>query len=228
MFKKKCPRCNRKIDRDFDFCPYCGNNLGRERDEKDFGFLGKDDFIGTNLNFNDAGFNLPLGFDKIISGLMNQIDGQMGQLDKEIGKNPVKKTPEIKSNAISISISTGTGKQPEIKISGFGPEFEQIKQEIEPEIKVRNSLSDDKAKEIAKLPREEAVTNVRRLSSKIIYEIELPGVSSLKDVLINKLENSTEIKAFSKNKVYVKLIPLTQLLNYKLNQGKLILEFKTK
>ena len=47
----------------------------------------------------------------------------------------------------------------------------------------------------------------------------------MKDVIINKLENSIEIKAFTKEKVYVKLLPVNlPVLNYKLKDGKLILE----
>ena len=217
MFGKKCSHCNRKIEKDFDFCPYCGTNLGKNRDKKDYGFLGKDDFLsGENL-----GVNLPGGFDKIISSLMNQLDGQMRNLNKEIKTD--KKIP-VNAKGISISISMG-GKAPEIKVSGMpGSKIEPVK-----EVGLKNVLSSEKAKEISKLPREEARTSVRRMTDKVIYEIDLPGVQGLNNLLINKLENSIEIKAFAKNKVYVKLIPLNlPLINYHLENEKLVLEFKTK
>lgn len=209
MFEKKCKYCNRKISRDFDFCPYCGANFGKERDKRDFGFLGKDDFLGLD----NIGFNMPL--DGLFSSLMKQINSEIKQIDKE----SLKKLP-IKSNSISISISTSNNQQPQIKISGFPNEKEK---------KIENKISEEKIRELAKLPREEAQTFVRRLSNKIIYEISLPGISSLKDILINKLENSFEVKAFAKNKVYTKLIQINlPLLDYRIEKEKLVLEFKAK
>lgn len=218
MFNKKCKRCNREISRNFDFCPYCGTNLGKERNSKDYGFLGQNDFLGGEEMGLDN--NLPLNLNKLFSSLLNQIDGQMKDFDQDLAKK------EKKSSGISISISTSTNNEPKIKVSGFGPEFKEIQ---EKEVELKNNMSHEKAKEVSKLPREEAKTNVRRLSNKIIYEINLPGVKNLTDILINKLENSFEIKAFSKNKVYVKLIPLKlPLLHYTLEEEKLILEFKAK
>lgn len=215
MFGKKCSRCNRKIQKDFDFCPYCGTNLGKERDSRDYGFLGKDDFLGLdNMNIQ-----LPGGFDKLLNGLMKQLDSQMRGLDKEIKGN---KLP-VNGKGISISISTSTGKPPQIKVNGVPQE------KIGKEITIKNKINSDKIKEASKLPREEAKTEVRRFSNKIAYEISLPGIKKLEEIIVNKLENSIEIKAFSSNKVYFKLIPLNlPLTDYKLENEKLILEFKTK
>src|SRR3989344_1625170 len=118
MFGKKCKRCNRKIDKNFEFCPYCGFNLKREQDEKDYGFLGKEDRIG----FPGIGLKMPFGFsgfDKVFSSLMKQIDSQFKEIDKEIGKDKAdferarksdgERKPGIMSRGLSISISTGTG-----------------------------------------------------------------------------------------------------------------------
>jgi len=227
MFDKKCKRCSRKVGRDFDFCPYCGFNIKKDSQEKDFGFLGIDDKLNMN-NFNLLTPNLGGGFGKLFDSLVKQLDNQMRVLDKEIGQVP-KKIP-IKSNAISISISAATGKKPEIKIQGFSPRFQSLEPVKQKEIKVPESqISEEKARKLAKMPREEAETNVRRLSDKVIYEISMPGVKNAKDLIINKLENSIEIKAFSKDKVYFKLIPVNlPIINYKLKNEKLVLELKAK
>ena len=50
-----------------------------------------------------------------------------------------------------------------------------------------------------------------------------------KYISIVKLENSIEIKAVSKKKAYIKLIPINMpITNYQLEKGKLILELEAK
>lgn len=229
MFGKKCLRCGKKIAGEYSFCPYCGYDIRREEEEREFGFLGRDDF------FPDFKMRMPFGFNKLFSSLIKQLDSQFKELDKEIGKDLARKKtePEKISKGLSISISTGTGKKPEIKIRGFGPGFEDLtgklkKKEIKAKIP-KAKISEYKARKLSKLPKEEAIAKVRRLSNKIIYEIDLPDVKKLADVIINQLENSIEIKAFSKDKVYFKLLPINlPILNYKLEKGKLILELKAR
>lgn len=101
------------------------------------------------------------------------------------------------------------------------------KKEREKSKKGERKITEKEAKRLAALPRQEPETKVRRLSDKVIYEISLPGVKNQKDVIINKLQNSIEIKAFTKDKAYFKLIPLgLPIKNYKLVDEKLILELK--
>ena len=77
--------------------------------------------------------------------------------------------------------------------------------------------------------KKEPKTNVKRLSNTVIYEINMPGVKSLDDISIVKLENSIEIKAVAKDKAYFKLIPVNlAILDYELERGKLILELEAK
>ena len=79
---------------------------------------------------------------------------------------------------------------------------------------------------MAALPKEEPQTTVRRLTDRIVYEIELPGVEK-DNLVITKLHNSIEIKAFSKDKTYFKLLPVSfHILGSKLEEGKLVLELK--
>lgn len=228
MINKKCPKCGKKIKRSYDFCPYCGYDIKKEKDQKDYGFLGKDDFFTSEPKF---GMGLPGGLGKIFNNLMSQIEREFQNMDRKIGQErKSKKKP--KSRGISINISTGTGKKPEIKVRGYGPGFKKkkVKKKSKEKKKIEKpKISKKKAKKIAKLPREEAETEVRRLSDKIIYEIKLPGVKSIENIGINKLENSIEIKAVGEDKVYFKLLPVSlPIKNYKLKNGKLILELKQK
>ncbi len=252
MFGKKCARCGSKIGKDFDFCPYCGNNLKDKREYKkdeDYGLLGRND--APDLGFPKMNIRMPSSFNGLFNSLLSEIDQQMKNIDGQIGQKAgegVKKSrPEnrtqkpagfgtfAQSGGISISISTASGKNPEIKVKRFGnmPEFRDMQRELvqtpgnKGHLPAGIKISEERAREIAKLPREEAETKVRRLSNKIIYEISLPGVNSTKDIVINKLENSIEIKAFSKDRVLFKLLPANlPIIKHSLKDEKLILELR--
>lgn len=236
--KKKCPRCSRKIEKDYEFCPYCGKDFRAERrfqKQKDFGLLGEDDILTPNLNIG-----MPLGFGNLFQSLLKEVDKQFHELDKEIAKERLSETEFTKlkeqsekgkfpGSGISISISSMNNGKPEIRVKSFGPDFKDISSSSQAKAKIHKSeLTDEDAKKLSKLPRREAEARVRRLSNKLVYELELPGVKDLKNVIINKLENSTEVKAFSNNTAYFKLLPIKlKLLNYKLKDSKLILEFSS-
>ncbi|GIU68330.1 MAG: hypothetical protein KatS3mg001_180 [Candidatus Pacearchaeota archaeon] len=208
MFKKKrCNRCGEKISSDYNFCPYCGVVLTGLFKDEDYGLLGRNDFM-----FYDEP-QIP-SLNSLINSLVKSINEQFNNLESE----KQNKKRGVKKSGISISISTSDGKPPEIRVSSFGkPE------KLRSEKKLRLPIVP--AKKFAGLPKEEPETNVRRLSNKVVYEINLPGVNSIKDVSIVKLENSIEIKALSKGKVFYKVIPVDlPIKRYNLTKGKLILE----
>jgi len=245
--KQTCGRCGKKLGKKFSYCPHCGFSLvDREKEQKDYGFLGKKD-LGNSDVFGRNDIKLPFGFNMVFNRLMKEMDKQFRELDREIGQErrkidpeklrtmPVDRTkmPFVKQGGISINISSGVG-TPVIKVRSFGnmPEFKEMEHGIkgdarkERKLKIENpKISQEKAKELAKLPRQEAESRVRRLSGKVIYEIELPDVKSEKDVIVQQLENSIEVKAFSKDKAYFKFLPVSlPLQKYKLEDEKLILE----
>ena len=243
MFDKRCVRCREKIGKEFSFCPFCGiPSHDKKNEERDYGLLGKDDFTE---NLPQMGVRMPFGFNMIFNSLLKEVDKQFREFDRQPEKDTEKKMggrigergfkiPFNGAGGISISISTESGKKPMIKVKSFGnaPEFRNMEREIKQDTRGREiekiaEISEEKAKEISKLPREEAETKVRRLANKIIYEINLPGVKSIKDVVINKLENSIEIKAFSKDKVFFKLFPISlPIIKYKLQSEKLMIELR--
>ena len=218
MFKKKsCLYCGRKVNNNYDYCPYCGNSVNHKDKNENWGLLGKKD----SEQFNEIPF--PSGLNVLFNSLMRNLQKQMKNLDNfEQNKDDGKKI----KRGISISISASGDKSPKIKINSFGDK--KFNQKIV-EKKLLTNFSQEKLKNISKLPREEALTNIRRLSDRVVYEINLPEVNSLKNISIIKLENSIEIKAISKNKVYFKLIPLNlPIINYNFSEGKLILELASK
>jgi HSP20 family molecular chaperone IbpA len=90
-----------------------------------------------------------------------------------------------------------------------------------------NEFTNEQIEKFAKLKKTVPESHLKRIDDKIIYEIELPGVESLKDIEIVKLEDGIEIKALEEKKAYIKRVPLTlPILNYSLSENTLILELK--
>jgi HSP20 family molecular chaperone IbpA len=96
-------------------------------------------------------------------------------------------------------------------------------------LQIQNKLSKQKAEKFAKLPRKEPKTTMKRLAGRLVYELAMPGVEDINDILINQLENSIEIKALSKNKVYSKTLNVNlPIIGYDLDEGNLVLELQTR
>ncbi|VVB82435.1 Uncharacterised protein [uncultured archaeon] len=224
MFKKKkCERCGKKIEEKYDFCPYCGFRNNSENLE-DFGMLGKNDMMPS---FNDM--KLPFGFNTLFNSLMKNLSKELDAQLKGNLMNPPEKPKQIKKDGISISISTFGNGPPKIKVAQLGDKpVKNTEEKGEKKFK-SNLFTKEEAEKFAGLKRKEPKTNIRRLSNKVVYEIEIPGVKSLEDISIIKLENSIEIKAIAKDKSYAKVIPISlPIQNYNLSNGKLILELGIK
>ena len=202
MFKgKKCSSCNGKIKESFSYCPNCGKSFNSGDDSKDFGMLGKTDSI-QNLT---EGLNLPLGLGKMVNSLVKQLEKQMNSMDLENGSgNP---------RGFKIKVSTGV------------PQSRQVVQNNPQNIEVSEKISDKESERRMKLEKIGAESKIRRLGDRIIYEIETEGIKSKKDVVLTKLATGIEVKAYSKNKCYVKFIPLTlEVVGYFVKQDKVFVE----
>lgn len=216
MFKKeKCPKCKKKINENYSFCPYCGTSV---ENEENWGMLGKNDFESLT---NDL--KLPFGFNTIFNSLMKNLSKEF---ETQMKETPQKKT--IKKDGISISISTFGNGAPKIRVKELG-EKPKLNSEKESQKFKQSFFTKEKAEKFSELRNEEPTTKIRRLSNKVIYELEMPDVSGIEDVSIIKLENSIEIKAIGKKKSYSKVIPINlPITNYDLSEGKLILELGVK
>jgi len=214
MFGKKCSNCDKKIEKDFIYCPYCAFPVKQQKEKDDFGLLGKDDkignapIIGAGSQGLPPGMNLPL--DKILGSLMNQLGKELGNMR---AINP--------GGNFKIQISTGFPgdpnmmRRPQKKQSRKASEINKIQ------------ISAEEAERRKNLPRQEAESNVRRLSDRVIYEIKIPGVDKKDQVAIAKLDNSLEIKAYSDKFCFTKCIPVdADLIQSYLKDGTLVLELK--
>lgn len=235
MFRKsvKC-RCGKKISKDYAFCPFCGSQVGMPKEP---------DNILDSIQEMES--QMPFMFKFPFKKLVKEIERQMVELDKEMGKNASANqnpnmnngmNPENMAQGISISINSTNG-VPTIKMKQFGPDGvkettnKREAQANKEQTSLKSSSKEDmeKIEKFSKLPRHEPKTAVRRLSDRIIYELELPGVKDKKSITINKLENSIEIKAFTKDRAYFKLIPLgLPIKKHYLEDEKLILELSPK
>ncbi|MEK6852898.1 MAG: hypothetical protein AABX59_03380 [Nanoarchaeota archaeon] len=216
LFGKLCISCGKKINKKYSYCPYCG--------------ISQREHLRINVPF---------------SAIIDQVESYFQELDKAFAsdfsqelRKEVKKN-KLKGGGISISINSSGG-EPEIRLRTFNFGDKAKEREIK-ERKIRERIQETKlrerellnqvpsfsAEELSQLPREEPISRIRRLSDKIIYEIEMPQVTDLKNVFVARLQNSIEIKAFAKDKAYFKLIPLNlEVQKYYLKDEKLILELK--
>lgn len=223
MFKKKkCAKCKEKVSDKFKYCPSCGSVVNPNAEEERWGMLGKDDRVAEEENQDIFQSSLFGGF----SGKMfnKMLVSTMKMLEKEMQKsmNPPKEVP-LKTNF-------------ELYVNGKRVSPENIKIMKKPGAKIsqkrqshQNNFSKEGLQQFMSLPKEEPTTNVRRVSNKVIYEIDVPGVESINDVVIMKLESSIEIKALGKEKAYKKILPVDlPLRRYRLENQKLILELGIK
>jgi HSP20 family molecular chaperone IbpA len=198
--KKKCNSCKERINSNYEFCPHCGNPIKNSR--KEWGLLGKDDVSEDNDSPNFLGGLGGNFIGKMIGNAMNMIEREMKKGIKEF-ENP----------------------RSRVKLIINGKEIDMNNRKKVKNQKVIKDLSKEKLEKFATLPKQEAKTSIRRLSDKLICEIELPGVKSIEDISVINLESSIEIKALAKDKVYIKRIPMKlPIINYSLTKGKLILE----
>ena len=211
MFKKKlCKNCGNKISDKYDFCPYCGNSSNEN--PEDWGMLGKTDTVNEFEQFSNSLFGGIGG--KIIGGMLGKT---LKMLEKEIQKESQNQISAPRTN-FELIINGQRIDPKNIRVS-------QPMQVVRKPKKFLPNISNESLKKISGLPKKEPLTNIRRLADRVIYEINMPGVNSVNDISIIKLESSIEIKALADKKAYFKIIPINlPIVNYKFLDEKLVLE----
>lgn len=218
MFNKKtCENCNGAIKNSYNFCPHCGIQI--KEPTKNWGMLGKSD--DRKLPTDNTQMKMFGG--GISGGIMNKMLGNaMKMLEKEMAK-------DMKGKQNNPNMPGFPGAKVKLMINGKEIKPTEIKQ---PQTEKKENakilpieFSKENLEKWSQLSKEEPKSGLKRIGDKIEYEMEVPGVQSIKDVSIMKLEKSLEIKAISKEKAYQKVIPLDlPLKKFTLLQGKLTLE----
>ncbi len=216
MFNKKsCKKCKKEIKKDYEFCPYCGTSLDNSNT---WGMLGKNDNANQNP-FTEIG--LGGGFlNKMLGSAMKMLENEM-QKEMKNKQTPQQNT-KVQLYINGQKIPVGNKNIKIIKKSQNKPQ----KEKKEAIVKM---FSTENQKKFANLPRTNPETNVRRLSDRVIYEINLPGIDSIEDVSIRNLQNSIEIKAISKETSYYKVLSIGfPIIDFYMDKNKLILELEAK
>ncbi len=231
MFNKKIKcLCGKKVDKKFEFCPYCGRNVQEKANYEKV----RDKQVDAIMKDFEKAFGMPslmkFPFEGLVKKMVKDIDKQFQEHDEQLSKQ---NNPQIIKSGLSISINSSPEGEPIIKVRQLGGNNTQIKNNFSSinqpikDKKLPEKIKDRTAEKLSKLPKQEPETTVRRLTDRIIYEISLPGVKNEKNLFIQKLQNSIEIRAFSDKQSYFKMIPVSfPLKNWKFDNEKLILELK--
>jgi HSP20 family molecular chaperone IbpA len=142
--------------------------------------------------------------------IFEDIEREFERIDKmfssELFRLPKFDIKPFRGGGISITITSGTGREPQIKVRTSG-DYKKLEPEIKRKLGIKTGI---KEVETIKRPKitEEPEAKIEKMGNKEKIEIKLPGVKRIEDIEIRKLEQSIEIKAFAKDKVYFKLIPV--------------------
>jgi HSP20 family molecular chaperone IbpA len=186
--KKKCQVCGEKVRDDWEYCPYCGEELIKKEE----------------IKFR------PLS-------IFEDIDKEFERIDKMFSSNFFKfgkfRMPKMKGGGISITIQSGTGMEPKIEIKTSG-EYKKLEPEIKRKLGIKPAI-EEVEEEVEKKPRkipkitEEPETKIEKIGNLQRIQIKLPDVKSEDDIEVKSLEQSIEVKAFAGDKAYFKLLPIT-------------------
>jgi HSP20 family molecular chaperone IbpA len=201
--------CGESIGSRYNFCPYCGDEIFRKQKKEDYGILGEDDALDEFSNLHNSLFK---GMNVGIMGKM--LENAMKVLEKEMRKEMGKKNSGMERN-YELFIN---GKRINLNLT---PQKDSGRKKI---FKGPN-LPKGELRDFPALSKKEPKTDVRRFSDKVVYEMDMPGVKSERDISISNLENSIEIKAVAKNIAYKKVIPIGfPITSYNFSKGRLVLE----
>lgn len=205
MLKKNCSHCDKRIERRFRFCPWCGKPTKKLKKE-DYGMLGFDDEIHESGHQSSQSF-LEGSLGNVFNQLTKQLSRELQNLDLGNNQGP---------RGIEIRFSTGKPVQRVVKPAHPTEHVSSTPNITNEEIARRK-----------KLPIEVPKSKVRRLPEGIVYEIDAPGVETKQDVSILRMENSIEVRAFSKDKCYIKTIPIkVDILKYSVKDNKVFIHIK--
>ncbi len=240
-----CPRCGTKLSSDWNFCPRCGYKKGE-------GFCSLFDNVFSRIRREMR--EMDKSFQKEFEAF--DLSPWFKTLSKEELKEIRKQKPPMNRKGFSIRIIRTGGQKPRISVKTYGNvEKEKVMDEIIKQIGSKRQQKKlmfgflkqrtpkekpsgiffkkeipEKREKPLPTPRftEEPKTDIRRLDSRVVVDMDVPGVKSLNDVEIKELENSIEVKAIAGDKAYFKILTKPEqfrITNKEFKDGRLHLEF---
>ncbi len=226
----RCPNCKSNVDDRWQFCPKCGTRLRRRRSLFDqlFSHFGRE---------------------------FEQMDKEIDRMEKRF--EALDLSPFFRQTGgkgFKIKVVRHGGDEPKVSVQTFGDvKGEDIRKELKKQmgregqpIKIRigpprpritrsgpaPGSQGPEAKPRKELPTpkttEEPKTEVRRVDSKVMVDMELPGVKSLEDIRINEMQESVEVRAVAGERGFFKILTKPgqfRLSGKSFKAGKLHLEF---
>ena len=214
----RCPNCGSSVDEKWQFCSKCGARLRRRRSIFDI-------FSGSVFSRMEKEM-------REMERMQRSFERQFETLDI----TPFFRTP-VRGKGFTIKIVTKGGGKPQVSVKTFGDvNPQEVKREISQKLHIpagpvpREAKRERPPEKPPAVPKvtEEPKTSVKNVDSKVVVEMEIPGVKSEQDISINELEESVEVKAMAGNKAFFKILtkPASSRITKKaLRNGKLQLEF---
>ncbi|MBW6461869.1 MAG: zinc ribbon domain-containing protein [DPANN group archaeon] len=233
MVAMYCHKCGKMVEDHWDFCPSCGSSVIKPiKFKRPSSVLPLDNLVDS----------FKRQFDEINKFMERDLHGL--EKDFEVFNLRSEKNPKIIRNGFSVSISSGTGQKPKIDIKTFGDiDKTKLAEEFKKNLGLKGvNINDAIIKStIPNLPEEQLLnkkipsvteepkTDIKRLSDKIVIDIELPDIESDKNIIVNMLSSSIELKAIGKKKMYFKIMQIPKgwtLISKKFKDRILKLEFQ--
>ena len=208
MLKKNCKRCNKKIKKDFNYCPWCGHSFRAQEEKANFGMIGREDYSDGNLMSSEL--KLPFGMGKIFDTLINQIEKEIGHIDNS----------NIQRKPGGVKIKVIRGGPGSMKNMKRARPMKQLPPKIE-----QDEVPEKELTRRASLPKVEAESRLKRIGDELIFELTVPGIKSKKDLEFRRVEGGIEVRAYTKDLSYTKVLPIKmQGLKSSIKKDKVILE----
>jgi len=213
-----CQNCGADVEAEWRYCHKCGASLSKRRE-----ILERFPSLSPSQDFLE---DIEREFRR-----MNRLFRQREPSEPPRGE--FFQEPPWKGSGISIHISSGTGKEPEVEVKTFG-DLEDQEGEIKRHLGIGEmAVGPEEEREGGKKQRpipkvtEEPETKVQRVGDRILFHIKVPGVESLEDVEVQQLTESIEVRAYTEGKAYFTLLSVPRdirVLDQKLEYGILTIE----
>lgn len=208
----KCDYCGSDVEKEWKFCSRCGSARG----------------VGLNI-------------DDIFSRMHKEMKEVLEGMDRDIEAfdlSPFFKKPQKPhGSGFSIRIVSGTGVKPQVEVKTFGDvDLQKIQKQVEQQLGYKSpAMKPPEAKKPEKVPNmptpkitEEPKTDVRRIDSQVVVDMDIPGVKQESDIDVTELESSVEVRARAGDKMYFKILTKPEqfrVVEKRFEKGKLHLVF---
>jgi HSP20 family molecular chaperone IbpA len=213
-----------KTEKEWRYCPKCGYRRG--------------DMFGSM--FSSVFSKMRKEMERTERGM-----GRLFERDMEVfDLSPwFRAVPKKGRSCFSIKITQSGREPPRVSVKTLGGvDREELQRQIREQLGARGKLKEKQLVHRAgHAPREEKPrpmpapktteephTEVRRLDSKVVVDLSVPGVRSIDDIEVKELESSVEVKAMAGDKAYFKILTKPEqyrLTNKSFDNGLLHLEF---